>query len=117
MKKSIFCVFLYYATYLNRHNLDVMHIEKNMFDNIFKTVMDIKGKTNDTLNARKDLKIICNCQKLELDEHRQRSRSSRIGCPKAVCTLTKEPKRRICDWVRGLKFPDGFAFSLPAATT
>ncbi|KAL0391193.1 UNVERIFIED_CONTAM: hypothetical protein Scaly_0476400 [Sesamum calycinum] len=60
----------YWSTLLIRHNLDVMHIEKNVFDNISNTVMDIKGKTKDVMKARKDLKIICNRPKLELDERR-----------------------------------------------
>ncbi|KAL2226718.1 UNVERIFIED_CONTAM: hypothetical protein Sindi_2030500 [Sesamum indicum] len=59
--------------------------------------MDIKGKTKDNLNARRDLKIICNCPELELDERR----SNLI--PKAVYTLSKEQKRRIFEWIRGLK--------------
>jgi len=32
-----------------------MHIEKNFFDNIFNTVMDVKGKTKDNVKARMDL--------------------------------------------------------------
>ncbi|KAK4389817.1 hypothetical protein Sango_2318700 [Sesamum angolense] len=65
-KKSIFWELEYWSTHLIRHNLDVMHIEKNVFDNIFNTEIDIKGKTKDNLNARKDLKIICNRLELEL---------------------------------------------------
>ncbi|KAL0454599.1 UNVERIFIED_CONTAM: hypothetical protein Slati_0799100 [Sesamum latifolium] len=33
-KKSIFWELEYWSTHLIRHNLDVMHIEKNVFDNI-----------------------------------------------------------------------------------
>ncbi|KAL0462817.1 UNVERIFIED_CONTAM: hypothetical protein Slati_0169300 [Sesamum latifolium] len=50
-KKSIFWELEYWSTHLIRHNLDVMHIEKNVFDNIFNSVMDIKGKMKDNLNA------------------------------------------------------------------
>jgi hypothetical protein len=32
-----------------------MHIEKNVIDNILGTILDIKGKTKDNLQARKDL--------------------------------------------------------------
>ncbi|KAK4383830.1 hypothetical protein Sango_3115300 [Sesamum angolense] len=46
-KKSIFCDFPYWEMHLIRHNLDVMHIEKNVFDNIFNTEMDKKEKTKD----------------------------------------------------------------------
>ncbi|KAK4397989.1 hypothetical protein Sango_1274400 [Sesamum angolense] len=83
-----------------------MHIEKNVFDNIFNMVMDIKGKTKDNMNSRRDLKIICNRPELELDEYRPNV------MPKAVYTLGKEQKRRVRKWIRGLKFPDGYASNL-----
>ncbi|XP_050222364.1 uncharacterized protein LOC126672458 [Mercurialis annua] len=38
-KKSIFWDLPHWKTNLIRHNLDVMHIEKNVFDNIFNTAM------------------------------------------------------------------------------
>ena len=37
------------------HNLDQMHIEKNVFDNIFWTLLNIDGKGKDNLNCRLDL--------------------------------------------------------------
>ncbi|KAL0378814.1 UNVERIFIED_CONTAM: hypothetical protein Sradi_3186900 [Sesamum radiatum] len=83
-KKSIFWDLPYWSMLLIRHNLDVMHIEKNIFHNILNTVMDIMGKTKDNLNACRDLKIICNRPKLELDERRPNM------MPKVVYTLKKE---------------------------
>ncbi|KAL0296024.1 UNVERIFIED_CONTAM: hypothetical protein Sradi_6654500 [Sesamum radiatum] len=83
-----------------------MHIEKNIFDNIFNTVMDIKGKMKDNMNAFRDLKIICNRLELELDERRPNVIS------KVVYTLGKEQKMRICEGIHGLKFPDGYASNL-----
>ncbi|XP_045083551.2 uncharacterized protein [Aegilops tauschii subsp. strangulata] len=38
-----------------RHNLDVMHIEKNICENLIGTILNMEGKTKDTLNARLDL--------------------------------------------------------------
>jgi len=32
-----------------------MHVEKNVCDSIIGTFLNIKGKTNDEINARKDL--------------------------------------------------------------
>jgi len=32
-----------------------MHIEKNFFENIFNTVMNVMGKTKDNEKARRDL--------------------------------------------------------------
>ena len=37
------------------HNLDVMHIEKNICENILGTLLNVQGKTKDTTNARLDL--------------------------------------------------------------
>ena len=37
------------------HNLDVLHIEKNFFDNFFNTLMHVPGKNKDHLKARQDL--------------------------------------------------------------
>ena len=37
-----------------RHNLDVMHIEKNICESLVGTILDIHGKTKDTVNARLD---------------------------------------------------------------
>ena len=38
-----------------RHNLDVMHIEKNICDNSLGTILEVSGKTKDTLSTRLDL--------------------------------------------------------------
>ena len=55
MKQGIFWELPYWKYNLLRHNLDVMHIEKNYFDNLFNTMMDVKGKTKDNPKARMDL--------------------------------------------------------------
>ncbi|KAL0328180.1 UNVERIFIED_CONTAM: hypothetical protein Scaly_2250600 [Sesamum calycinum] len=83
-----------------------MHIEKNMYDNIFNIVMDINEKMKENLNARNKLNIICNLSKIEVDERRPNVMS------KAVYTLTKEQKRRTCEWISHLKFPNGYALNL-----
>ncbi|KAL0278016.1 UNVERIFIED_CONTAM: hypothetical protein Sradi_7304200 [Sesamum radiatum] len=64
------------------------------------------GETKDNLNARKDLKNICNRPELEVDERRPNA------MPKAAYTLTKEQKEKICAWVRSLRFPDGYASNI-----
>jgi len=54
-KKSLLFMFPYWSTLKLRHNLDVMHIEKNICDSVFGTLMNIDGKTKDTVNARKQM--------------------------------------------------------------
>jgi tRNA A37 threonylcarbamoyladenosine dehydratase len=43
-----------------------MHIEKNVFKNIFNTDMDVKGKTKDNIKAKLDLALFCNHKNIEL---------------------------------------------------
>jgi len=43
-----------------------MHIEKNVFENIFNTIMDVKGKTEDNIKARLDLALFCSRKNMEL---------------------------------------------------
>ena len=49
-KKSIFFELPYWRTLKLRYNLDVMHIEKNIYKNILGTLMNTDGKTKDNLN-------------------------------------------------------------------
>ncbi|KAA0056292.1 CACTA en-spm transposon protein [Cucumis melo var. makuwa] len=64
-KKSIFFDLPYWSRLLLCHKLDVMHIEKNICDNLVGTLLNIKGKTKDTTNARLDLQDL----KLRKDLH------------------------------------------------
>ncbi|XP_074291731.1 uncharacterized protein LOC141618524 [Silene latifolia] len=53
-KKSVFFKLPYWEHNPLRHNLDVMHIEKNVCDNILGTLLDM-DKSRDDENARKDI--------------------------------------------------------------
>ncbi|XP_052622260.1 uncharacterized protein LOC128127643 [Lactuca sativa] len=59
VKRSIIWELPYLWKLLIRNNLDPMHIETNVFENIFNTVMDTP-KSKDNMNARKDIKMYCN---------------------------------------------------------
>ena len=50
-KGQIFFELPYWQHNLLRHNLDVMHIEKNIVDSILGTLLDIRGKTKDHAKA------------------------------------------------------------------
>ena len=54
-KRSIFFDLPYLKDLLVRHNLDVMHIEKNVCENLIGTLLNIPGKTKDGANARLDM--------------------------------------------------------------
>ena len=43
---------LYWSNLDVRHCIDVMHVEKNVYDNVIDTFLKIKGKRKDGLNTR-----------------------------------------------------------------
>ena len=102
LKRSIFWELPYWKTNLLRHNLGVMHIEKNMFENIFNTVMDVKGKTKDNIKARFDIALFCNRTNMELV-----CDGSWVTKPRASFMLLLFYK-----WLKSLRFPDGHALNI-----
>ncbi|KAL6315671.1 hypothetical protein AAG906_005759 [Vitis piasezkii] len=57
-KKSIFFQLPYWKTLILHHNLDAMHIEKNICDSIVGTLLTIDGKSKDNFNSRLDLQVM-----------------------------------------------------------
>ncbi|XP_065874236.1 uncharacterized protein [Euphorbia lathyris] len=104
-KRSIFWDLPYWKTNLIRHNLDVMHIEKNVFENVFNTVMNIDSKTKDNGKAREDIGLFCNRPEL--------LKNPVTGIyPKSCYSLSQNQKKLVCDWVKLLRFPDGYVSNL-----
>ena len=58
IRKAFFFKLPYWSSLLLWHNLDVMHIEKNICDNVLGTIMNIKGKTKDTVKSHLDFEAI-----------------------------------------------------------
>jgi hypothetical protein len=55
-KQSIFFKYLLYLKDLQTcHSIDLMHVTKNVFDNIIETLLDMSRKTKDGLKSRTDL--------------------------------------------------------------
>jgi len=84
-----------------------MHIEKNVFENIFNTVMDVKGKTKDNIKARLDVALFCNRQNMELVRD-----GSRVAKPRASFVLEKNAQLLVYKWLKSLHFPDGHASNI-----
>jgi hypothetical protein len=94
----------YWKDLLLPYNLDVMHIEKNICENILGTLLEILGKTKGTDNARLDLRDMG----IRHDLHLQQDGNSVVK-PDAFYVLNKENKVKFCKCLKGVKFPDGFA--------
>jgi hypothetical protein len=71
-----------------------MHIEKNVFENIFNTVMDVKGKTKDNIKARLDLTLLCNHKNMKLV-----CDGSQVAKPRASFVLEKNTQLLVYKWL------------------
>ena len=104
-KKSIFWELPYWKDLLLRHNLDVMHIEKNFFENIMNTLLNVPGKTKDNKKSRMDLPDICSRSELHI--------KSNGNVPVPIFRLSSEAKTTLFDWVASeVKFPDNYVSNL-----
>ncbi|XP_062099684.1 uncharacterized protein LOC133805518 [Humulus lupulus] len=63
-KKYIFFELEYWEHLVLRHNLDFMHIEKNVFDSLISTLLNIPGWSKDGIKAQLDLKDMGVCTNL-----------------------------------------------------
>ena len=102
-KKFIFFELEYWRYLHVRHNLDVMHIEKNVYKNIIGTLLNIPGKTKDGLNSHLDLMDMgLRC------ELAPRFESNRNYLSPACYTLSRSEKKVFCHTLAGLKVPEGY---------
>ena len=92
---------------MGHHCLDVMHVEKNVFDNIMNTVMEI-DRTKDNGKARMDLQKYYRHLELNL----QQLGDGRLCKPKASYTLSSTQRQDMYRWVQELKIPDNYASNL-----
>ena len=91
-----------------RHNLDVMHIEKNICDNLLGTLLNLEGKSKDNLKARKDLQLL----KIRPELHPVQLANGKYEIPNAPYTLSYEEKTRLLIVLKRLKVPDGYASNI-----
>ena len=82
-------------------------MEKNVCDSIIGTLLNIKGKTKDGINARKDLVEIG--VRLEL---RPQSHGKWTYLPPACHTLSKSEKISFCGCLQGVKVPQGYSSNI-----
>ncbi|CAB77951.1 putative transposon protein [Arabidopsis thaliana] len=66
-KESILWELSYWNDLNLRHNIDVMHTEKNFLDDIMNTLMSVKDKSKDNIMSRLDIEIFCSRSDLHID--------------------------------------------------
>ena len=90
-----------------RHNLDVMHIEKNVMDNILSTLLDIKGKIKDNFAAHKDLKQMG--LRPTLHPFTQNMKTYMLA---ACHTMSTEDKTNFLKVLQDVRVPDGYTLNI-----
>jgi len=98
----------YWKDNLLQHNLDVMHIEKNVMNNILGTILNIKGKTKDNLAARLDLQEMGLRHKLHLFT----VANGKAYMPTACHTMVREDKENFLKVLRNVRVPDVYASNI-----
>ena len=85
-----------------------MHVEKNMYDSLIGILLDIRGKSKDTLEIRKGLqpmKVRNELYPIVLDKGRHK-------LPTAAYTLSKAEKTKMCETLSSIKVPTGYCANM-----
>ncbi|PNX72846.1 hypothetical protein L195_g028743, partial [Trifolium pratense] len=106
-KKSIFFELPYWKSLYVRHFLDVMHIEKNVFESVIGTLLNVPGKSKDGIKARLDLQTM----RLRKGLHPVK-KGSRTYLPPAAHTLSRKEKTKLCRFLHEVKVPEGYSSNI-----
>nr|GEU84144.1 hypothetical protein [Tanacetum cinerariifolium] len=102
----------YWSFLTLKHNLDVIHIEKNVLQSILKTLLT-NDKSKDTAKARQDLKRLGIRSGLWLGQNK----NEKCSKPQASYSFTPEERNFFCQFIKGVKLPDGFESTLKHKVT
>ena len=89
------------------HNLDGVHIQKNVFDNIVNTLLEVDKKSKDSVNARLDLQAMNIREGLHAD-----LTGPKPVIPRAAYYMAPVMKKIFCRLLGDARFPDGHASNL-----
>ena len=106
-KKSIFFELEYWKFHHVRHCLDVMHIEKNVCDNIIGTLLNMRFKSKDSVASRLDM----------VDMGVRHDLAPQVGekktyLPPSAFTLSKAEKKKMLSSFLFMKLPYGHASNI-----
>ena len=90
-----------------QYNLDVMHIEKNICENIVATLLSNQNKSKDTIAARLDLED----RGIRKELHMVQEGDS-FTKPRACYVLSAEGKKKFLEFLSNVKLPDGYASNI-----
>ncbi|XP_050387187.1 uncharacterized protein LOC126803420 [Argentina anserina] len=105
--KSVFFELPYWSKLKQRHTIDGMHTEKNVFDSIIGTTFDFKEKTKDTVKSRVDLEFHGLRPHLWV-----KRKGSKAVIPVASYTVKPSLKPLIFKWFHDVKYAQGYALNI-----
>ena len=109
MKKKEYFFYLSYSEYnLLRHNLGVMHIEKNIYDNLIGALLNIDGKSIDNLKACLDLKEMG----IRHELHPKELANGEVYIPPVCYAMFNREKDLILTFQKNIKILDGYASNI-----
>nr|GEX41660.1 hypothetical protein [Tanacetum cinerariifolium] len=111
-KRSIFYNLDYWPTLQLKHNLDVMHIEKNVLESLLGTLL-MNDKSKDTIKARQDLEVWGIRKELWLVEKGR----GKFKKPHPKYSFTPDNRKKLCQFIKGVRLPDGFGSSFKKKVT
>ena len=94
----------YWKSLYVRHFLDVMHIEKNIFDNLFGTLLNVRGMSKDSVKSRLDMEAMGIRKELAPVQ-----RGSCTYLPPAAYSLSRKEKKLFFEFLDGIKVPEGYS--------
>jgi hypothetical protein len=103
-RRSIWFRLPYWKDLMLRHNFDVMHIGKNVYENFVNTFLGTDGKSKDNLNSRLDLQALgirSDLHPVDVEEQ--------FYLPPAPYTFSLDDKKLFCEVLKGVRFPAGYA--------
>ena len=91
-----------------KHNIDVMHVEKNISESTYGTMLGIKGKNKDTDKAQIDLQNMNFRHTLHLKQCPDGSYDK----PQAFFSLSPNERDGFYDFLKSVKYSDGYAANI-----
>ncbi|GJU92469.1 putative transposon, En/Spm-like protein [Tanacetum coccineum] len=85
------------------HCIDFMHVEKNVYESLVRTLLNVPGKTKDGMNARLDL------EELRIKpELFARQEEDKTTLPPVGYILTNAKKDIFCETLSNIRVPQGY---------
>jgi hypothetical protein len=108
-KQSIFFKYLpYWKDLQTCHIIDLMHVTKNVFDSIIRTLLDLPRKSKDGLKSHIDPVQF----ELRPELHPISRPNGKYFLPPTIYTLIAEERKTLCQCLRGVQVPMGFSSNI-----